>query len=100
MTVLGLLFAAMKLRLVFWFVLFAWAGIASAFCPPLIMALFWKKTTKEGVLAGALAGFLTAVVWKLTLANYLYEMVPGFLASFIAIYTVSRLTERKENVVG
>jgi len=99
MTVLGLLFAMMKLRLVFWFVLFAWAGIASAFCPPLIMTLFWRGTTKEGVLTGALTGFLTAVIWKLTLSQYLYEMVPGFVASFLAVYTVSKLTGKKY-VVG
>jgi len=43
------------------------------------------------VLAGALTGFLTAVIWKLTLSQYLYEMVPGFVASFLAVYTVSKL---------
>ena len=77
-------------------VLFAWAGIASAFCPTLIMTLFWKGTNRHGVLAGALAGFGTALLWNLLDVGYVYEMVPAFIAAFVATWLVSILTGRAQ----
>lgn len=57
MSLVALFFASLKIRLIFWFALFGWAGIACSFCPPLILTLFWKKTNKYGVMAGASSGF-------------------------------------------
>ena len=91
MAVLALIFSAQEIRLVFWFALFGWAGIASAFCPPLILTLFWRRTNKYGVMAGAVTGFLTAILWKITYGHLVYEMVPGFLFSFIVTMVVSLL---------
>ena len=86
--------AATKTRVVFWMVLFAWAGIASAFCPTLIMTLFWKKTNKYGVAIGAIGGFLTTVIWGIYFRDIIYEMFPGFVAGFVLIYLGSLATQR------
>jgi len=79
--------------LLFWVVLFAWAGIASAFCPSLIMTLFWKGTNRYGVAIGALGGFMTAVIWGIFFRDIIYEMVPGFVAGFVLTYLGSLVTQ-------
>jgi sodium/proline symporter len=81
-------------RLIFWFVLFAWSGIGCAFCPVVIMSLFWKRTTKPGAVAGMISGFLISILWTIFFkeATGLYEMIPGFIGSFLAIVLVSLFT--------
>lgn len=49
---------------VMWFVLFAWAGLGAAIGPTSILALFWKKTTRQGVIAGLITGALVVFIWK------------------------------------
>jgi Na+/proline symporter len=91
----GIIFALRQVRVIFWFVLFAWSGLASAFTPVVLCSLFWKRTTKAGAIAGMIAGFLTAVIWVVSLkARFydLYEMIPGFAAGFAATIIVSLLT--------
>jgi sodium/proline symporter len=93
--VLGVTFALGEVRVIFWFVLFAWAGLASAFAPVVLCGLFWKRTTKAGAVAGMIAGFGTAMAWVLwfkPLTHDLYEMIPGFLAGFAATILVSLVT--------
>jgi Na+/proline symporter len=51
-------------KLVFWFVLFAWAGLGAAVGPTSILALFWKKTSRAGIIAGLLTGTITVIIWK------------------------------------
>jgi len=45
-------------------VAYAWTGLGASFGPPLLFALWWKRTTRRGVLAGMLSGMIAAVVWK------------------------------------
>ena len=52
-------------QLVFWLVLFAWAGLGASLGPTSILALFWRRTTKVGVIAGILTGTVTTVIWYL-----------------------------------
>jgi len=72
-------------------VAYAWAGFGAAFGPPLLMALFWPRTTKNGALAGIIVGGLTVLVWKNFIGLGLYEIVPGFVLSLLAIVGVSLL---------
>ncbi len=69
---------------ILWFVLFAWAGLGAAIGPTSILALFWKGTTKRGVIAGLLAGTISVFIWKNipALNNLIYELIPSF---FIAL---------------
>lgn len=89
------LFFALKVsQIVFWMVLFAWAGAGCAFGPLLILSLWWKRMTWAGALAGMLAGTITVIIWNQTpaLKGFIYEGVPGFIVAFIAIWVVSLLT--------
>ena len=71
----------------------AWAGFGAAFGPAILFSLRWKRTTREGVLAGMIVGAVVVIVWILAgLSASLYEIVPGFIASSIAIWLVSRMT--------
>ena len=72
-------------------VAYAWAGFGAAFGPALLSCLFWRRTTERGVLAGIVTGGLTVLIWKQFAPFGLYEIVPGFLFSLLAIYVVSRL---------
>ena len=93
----GLAFALPESRLIFWFVLFAWAGLASAFTPVVLCSLFWAGTTRAGAVAGMIGGFATAIVWVVTplKARFydLYEMIPGFAVGFLLTVVVSLLTK-------
>ncbi|MDA1063732.1 MAG: sodium/proline symporter [Proteobacteria bacterium] len=93
--VLGVWLAFKVEALIFWFVLFAWSGLGSAFGPVVLCLLYDKKTTGPGVAAGMLGGFLTSVVWVVWLKPYtydLYEALPGFVVGVIVTLLVSRLT--------
>ena len=98
-TTVGMVLAALFLGfvaegLVFWLVLFAWAGLGAALGPTTVLALFWKGTTGWGVIAGGVAGTLVTVVWEShpKLQPLIYELVPGFMVGLLATWAVSRMT--------
>jgi len=71
-------------------VAYAWAGFGAAFGPLIILSLFWKRMTLNGALVGMIVGALTVIIWKNSMAEVgLYEIVPGFILSFISIIVVS-----------
>lgn len=67
---------------------YAWAGFGATFGPAILFSLFWRKTSRNGIVAGILVGGITIFLWPLT-GSALYEMVPGFLFSSIAIVVFS-----------
>jgi sodium/proline symporter len=76
----------------------AWAGFGATFGPAIVLSLYWKRMTRAGAYAGVLAGGLTVVAW-LAMADHggifsLYAMVPGFLASLLAIVFASLASRR------
>jgi sodium/proline symporter len=77
---------------VFNIVSYAWAGFGATFGPLLLMALFWKRTTRQGALAGIIVGGLTVLIWKQVGLFGIYEIIPGFIFSILAIYVVSKMT--------
>lgn len=96
LVVAALLLGVVAEDVVFWLVLFAWGGLGAAVGPPLLLALFWKGTTRAGVLSGMAVGTLVTVVWELTQAlnDALYELIPAFLLSTAAVVGVSAATRR------
>lgn len=72
-------------------VAYAWAGFAATFGPAVLMSLFWRRTTRNGVLAGIVVGGVTVLVWKQLALFGLYEIIPGFFFGILAIYIVSLL---------
>lgn len=100
LVILALLLGLMAEKLVFWLVLFAWAGLGAAFGPTSILALFWKGTTRAGMMAGMISGALTVILWIRIplLANLIYELIPGFIIALIVTVVVSRFTKKPDEV--
>lgn len=80
----------------------AWAGFGSSFGPVLLLSLYWKRMTKWGALSGMLLGGITVIVWIATglSTTLIYEMVPGFLISLVAVIVVSLLTQKPDEEVN
>lgn len=73
-------------------VAYAWAGFGAAFGPVVLISLFWKRMTRNGALAGMVAGALGVIVWKWQFADTgLYEIIPGVIAAVVAIVAASLL---------
>lgn len=72
-------------------VAYAWAGFGATFGPIIILSLFWHRMTSRGAMAGMLVGGITVLVWKQLTGGIfeLYEILPGFLLSSIAILLFS-----------
>lgn len=80
---------------------YAWAGFGASFGPVILLSLYWKRMNKWGALAGMVAGALTVIIWTRfdVLKDSLYEIVPGFAISLLAIMVVSHLTSKPSNEV-
>ncbi|WP_370980193.1 sodium/proline symporter PutP [Agaribacterium sp. ZY112] len=81
----------------------AWAGFGAAFGPLILLSLWWKKLSHSGAVAGVLVGALTVIIWAYvplaegkTLNSYFYELLPGFIASTLAIIVVSLKTKQPD----
>lgn len=88
---------------------YAWAGFGSVFGPAILLSLFWKGTTRNGVLAGMIVGGLTVIIWSFlskppvgpngvplsqseaVIPFYLYELIPGFVLAMLAILVFSKI---------
>ncbi|WP_172118316.1 sodium/proline symporter PutP [Halomonas hibernica] len=77
----------------------AWAGFGAAFGPLILLSLMWPRTNGAGAIAGMVVGALTVIIWIALGWNGefmggpgIYEIIPGFIASFIAIMVVSSMT--------
>ncbi|MBD3220822.1 sodium/proline symporter PutP [bacterium] len=70
---------------------YAWGGFGATFGPIILLSLFWGRMTRGGALAGIIAGGVTVIVWKNLSGGLfaLYEIVPGFVLSVVAIVVVS-----------
>ncbi|MEQ8838022.1 MAG: cation acetate symporter, partial [Lacipirellulaceae bacterium] len=106
--VLGMLFQKLNVSyLVGW----AFSVAASANLPSLVMLLFWKGTTKEGVIAAVVVGMTSSLAWILLSADT-YSAVyglapedalapfsqPGIVTiplGFLTLFVVSLLTQPK-----
>lgn len=112
--VLGILFERMNVSfLVGW----AFSVAASANLPALVMLLFWKGTTKAGIIAGVVVGMFSSLAWILLSADtfsQVYEFErpawlesvvpfsqPGIVTiplSFITLILVSLLTKNSTRI--
>ena len=81
---------------VFSLVALAWGGMAAAFAPVTILALYWRRFNWQGALAAMLVGTLTAFVWVRVDGGGgvmdLNPATPGCLFSTIAGVGVALLT--------
>ena len=76
-------------------VAYAWAGFGAAFGPLILLSLFWKRMNLFGALAGMLIGAIVVIAWKNIFADTgVYEIIPGFICSWIAIILGSLWTQK------
>lgn len=97
-TLIGVIIALDENSVIFTVVSFAWAGFGATFGPIMLFSLFWKRTTREGAIAGMLSGALMVFLWKLVIKPIggifgIYELLPAFIVSCIVIIVVSLLTK-------
>jgi cation/acetate symporter len=105
---LGIVFERMNVNyLVGW----AFSVAASANLPALVMLLFWKRTTKQGIVASVLAGMVTSLGWILLSGDTFKDVYglkpeespvpfsqPGLVTiplSFVVLVVVSLLTRKR-----
>jgi sodium/proline symporter len=76
---------------IFSLVSYAWAGFGATFGPLVLLSLFWKRTTRDGALAGLICGGLTVIIWKQLSGGIfnLYEIIPGFAVCLVVTIIVS-----------
>ncbi len=79
---------------------YAWGGFGAAFGPIVILSLFWSRMTRNGALAGILAGALTVVVWKQYGWLGLYEIVPGFILGGLAAILASLFGKPSDSMLA
>lgn len=96
--ILALVMAYLAQDLIFWLVLFAWGGLGASLGTALIFSLYWEKTNTYGILAGMVTGTVVTILWKLFLSGPtgIYELIPGFICSSLAIIVISLLCHQKE----
>ena len=95
--VFGIVIALDQNSSIFQVVSYAWAGFGASFGPLMLLSLYWRRTNKQGALAGMLVGAITVIVWSFFIKPLggifsIYELLPGFIFSLIAIVAVSLLT--------
>lgn len=96
--ILGVIIAKDPNSSIFGIVSFAWAGFGAGFGPLVICALYWKRATLPGAVAGMAAGGVMVFVWKYLVKPLggvfgIYELLPAFLVGTAAIVIVSLLTQ-------
>ena len=93
---LGALLIALYIKSAYDVLMFAWAFYAAAAGLPALAALYWKKATSAGVMAGMIGGFAVTVGWKLMGQPFgLGATVPGAAACGLLLVVVSLATCKK-----
>jgi len=77
---------------IFSIVSFAWSGLGSSFGPALLLTLWWKGITRDGVIAGLLTGSISTVIWGSSpyLQSLITERFISFVLAFLAIVLISK----------
>ncbi|MAM28288.1 MAG: sodium:proline symporter [Flavobacteriaceae bacterium] len=93
-------------RQVFWVIIFGWSGIAAAFCPVVILSLFWKGYTENGAIASMVTGFLCVPLFKFVFQNLdtvgvyfekLDVLAPSFAIAMLMGWIVSKFFSKSAN---
>ncbi len=78
----------------------AWGAFGAAFGPVILLALFWKRMTYWGALAGIIAGFAVDALWYAFMSwTLIYEIIPGFITGGVAVVVVSYCTAKPSEEV-
>ncbi|MCQ2362771.1 MAG: sodium/proline symporter [Acidaminococcaceae bacterium] len=78
----------------------AWGVFGAAFGPAIMLSLFWKRFNYAGAITGIVVGSLVDILWFTKLScTGIYEILPGFVAGFIAAYAVALMTSAPDDEV-
>ena len=74
----------------------AWAGFGAAFGPLILLSLLWKRTTAIAGLCGMIVGGAVVLLWVYIPHDFkeVYEIIPGFVLSFLTIVLISLISKR------
>ena len=102
--VIALFLAADPDSNVFQIVSFAWAGFGATFGPAILCALFWKRSNRQGIMAGLVAGGAMIFIWKFLVKPLggiwnIYELLPAFLVACAVIAVVSLATPKPDGEI-
>lgn len=94
----GILVAWNENSVIFMVVSYAWAGLGASFGPLVLFSLYWRRTTKQGAIAGMVTGAAVVLVWHNFIKPLggifgIYELLPAFVLGSLAIFIVSKLTK-------
>jgi len=86
---------------VFGLVSYAWGGFGAAFGPIILFSLFWRRMTRQGAIAGMLAGGISDIIWYLSSGGMfdIYEIIPGFFIGCVVIILVSLATRPEQEML-
>ena len=89
---------------VFQIVSFAWAGFGATFGPAVLCALFWRRSNRQGIMAGLVAGGAMIFIWKFLVKPLggiwnIYELLPAFLVACVVIAVVSLATPEPDGEI-
>ena len=64
----------------------------------ILLSLYWRRTNLPGAVAGMIVGAATVLIWNTFIKPLggifaIYELLPAFVLSLIAIVVVSLLTK-------
>ncbi len=95
--VIAIFIALDENSVIFKIVSFAWAGFGATFGPLMVFSLFWRRMNRAGAIAGMASGAATVFIWKLLISPIggifaVYELLPAFIISSVAIVVTSLLT--------
>lgn len=99
-TIIAMVIAWDQNSTIFGITSFAWAGFGATFGPLMLFSLFWKKTSYAGAIAGMVSGGAMVFIWKLLIKPLggvfaVYELLPAFIISALAIFVVSLICKNK-----
>jgi sodium/proline symporter len=79
---------------------FAWAGLGATFAAAVVLSLYWKRTTRNGIVVGMLLGGTTAILWRYVgFSDFMYEILPGVIVSTLGIVITSLLDKKPHHII-
>lgn len=73
--------------------MFAASGLGASFGPTVIASLYGNKINYKGAVASIFVGMIVVIIWFYSgLSNYLFEVFPGWVASTLTLFAVSKAT--------
>lgn len=88
---------------ILWIVTMSFSLMASAFTFPLLLGVWWPRTTKQGGISGMIGGALSCVAWYVagfikyhSFDNWIWGIWPAIFGAFISlllVIVVSKMTD-------